>query len=101
MSRLSKATHRSRHYAGQSVYAVTMAAIVVAGCVHKPLVRPARHVSYWEALAELHPSEAIAAARTESEKRFAEALMSLMAGDLEKAEQEFAQLRGTATDSVI
>lgn len=64
-------------------------------------MRLARQVSYWEALAELHPVGAVAAARTESERRFAEALMSLMAGDLEKAEQEFAQLRETATDSVI
>lgn len=101
MSRLSKATHRSRQHAGRRVHAVMMAAIVVAGCVHTPTVRPVRHVSYWEALAELHPVEAIAAARTESEKRFAEALVSLMAGDLEKAEQEFLQLRGSATDSVI
>ena len=78
-----------------------LAALVVAGCVHTPTVRPARRVSYWEALADLHPVAAIAAARTESEKKFAEALLSLMTGDFEKAEQEFALLRGTATDSVI
>lgn len=101
MNQLSKATHRSRQYGGRRVHAAIMAAIIVAGCVHTPSVHPARHVSYWEALAELHPVEAVAAARTESEKRFAEALMSLMAGDLEKAEQEFAQLRETAMDSVL
>jgi predicted aspartyl protease len=78
-----------------------MAAIVVAGCVHTPSVRPARRVSYWEALADLHPVEAIAAARTESEKAFAEALLSLMAGDLEKAEREFSRLRAGAADSVL
>jgi hypothetical protein len=101
MNRLSNATHRSRQYAGPGVHAIVIAAIVIAGCVHTPPVRPARSISYWEALADLHPIEAIGAARTESEKRFAEALMSLMAGDLEKAEHEFAQLRGAATDSVI
>ncbi|HET6760734.1 MAG TPA: aspartyl protease family protein [Gemmatimonadaceae bacterium] len=101
MKRLSKPTHRSHQYAGPHVYAVMMAAIVVAGCVHAPSVRPPRRVSYWEALAELHPVEAIAAARTESEKAFAEALLSLMAGDLEKAEREFSRLRGSATDSVL
>lgn len=79
-----------------------MATIVMAACVHTPAsVRPSHRFSYWEALAELHPVEAIAAARTESERRFAQALTSLMAGDLEKAEQGFAQLRRTATDSMI
>jgi predicted aspartyl protease len=101
MNRLSRSTHRSRQYAERRVYAVILAAIVVAGCVHTSSVRPARRISYWEALAELHPVEAIAAARTESEKTFAEALLSLMVGDLEKAEREFGRLRGTATDSVI
>lgn len=81
--------------------AIILAALVVAGCVHTPVVRPTRHVGYWEALAELHPVEAIAAARTESEKAFAQGLLSLMDGNLEKAEQEFGHLRGTATDSVI
>jgi hypothetical protein len=79
-----------------------LAMALVAGCVHSPSsVRPPRRISYWEALAELYPAEAVAAARTDSEKRFAEALMSLMAGDLEKAEQGFGQLRLTATDSII
>jgi hypothetical protein len=78
-----------------------LGALVVAGCFHTPTVRPARQISYWEALAELHPVEAIAAARTESQKTFAEGLSSLMDGDLEKAEREFGRLRGTATDSII
>lgn len=93
---------RSRHYAERRVCAIVMATIVVAACVHTPgSVRPPRRVNYWEALAELHPVEAVATAHTESEKKFAEALISLMAGDLEKAEQGFAQLRRTATDSII
>ena len=79
-----------------------MATIVVGACVHSPAsVRPTRRISYWEALAELIPVEAVATARTDSEKRFAQALMSLMAGDLEKAEEGFAELRTTATDSII
>ena len=78
-----------------------LGALVVAGCFHTPTPRPARQISYWEALAELHPVEAIAAARTESQKMFAEGLLSLMDGDLEKAEREFGRLRGTATDSII
>jgi hypothetical protein len=78
-----------------------LGALVVAGCFHTPTARPPRQISYWEALAELHPVEAIAAARTESQKTFAEGLLSLMDGDLEKAEREFGRLRGTATDSII
>jgi len=52
-------------------------------------------------LAELLPVEAVAAAHTESERKFAEALGSLMAGDLEKSERGFAELRRTATDSIL
>ena len=79
-----------------------MATIFAMACVHAPgSGRPTRHVGYWEALADLHPVEAIAVARTISEKDFAEALKNLMAGDLEKAEQGFAELRRTATDSII
>jgi predicted aspartyl protease len=79
-----------------------MAFVFVGACVHSPgVVRPTRRISYWEALAELYPVEAVAAARTDSEKKFAQALTSLMAGDLEKAEQGFAELRLTAPDSII
>jgi len=75
---------------------------VMAACVHAPVTpRPVGRVSYWEALAELLPVDAAAVARTESEKKFAEALNSLMAGDLVKAEQGFGELRRTATDSII
>ncbi len=84
------------------MYAVLMGTAVVGACIHSPVaVRPARRISYWEALAELYPAEAVAAARTDSEKRFAQALTSLMAGDLEKAEEGFGELRRTATDSII
>ncbi len=102
MNRLPRATHRSRQFANWRAYAVLMTPIVMAGCVHPPVsVQASRRVSYWEALAELHPAAAIAAARTESEKTFAEGLMSLMAGDFENAERGFGQLRQTATDSII
>jgi predicted aspartyl protease len=94
--------HRPGQRAQRRAYAVLMAMVLVSACVHSPgSVRPTRRISYWEALADLYPDEAIAAARTDSEKRFAQALARLMAGDLEKAEQGFAQLRLTATDSVI
>jgi predicted aspartyl protease len=79
-----------------------MTTVVMAACVHAPVsVQASRHLSYWEALAELHPAEAVAAARTESERQFAEGLRSLMAGDFENAELRFGQLHRTATDSII
>ncbi|HMH86135.1 MAG TPA: aspartyl protease family protein [Gemmatimonadaceae bacterium] len=81
---------------------IVLLAISLAGCFHSSrALRQERRVSYWEALAELHPEEAIASARTPSEKEFAEALGNLMSGDLETAEQRFGKLRGTATDSII
>jgi len=58
-------------------------------------------MSYWEALAELHPADAVLAARTESEKEFAEALDNLMSGDIEMAERRLGVLRQTANDSII
>ena len=79
----------------------TLLLLGLAGCVHSASVRPERRVSYWEALAELHPADAVTAARTPSEKEFAEALGNLMAGELEQAEQRFGALRTTATDSII
>src|ERR1700680_394636 len=81
---------------------IVLLATGIAACFHSsgPL-RQERRISYWEALAELHPVEAIASARTPSEKEFAEALGSLMSGDLETAEQRFGKLRITATDSII
>jgi predicted aspartyl protease len=82
-------------------YSVALLLFALAGCVHSSKIRPERRVSYWEALSELHPAEAIAASRTPSEKEFAEALGNLMAGELEKAEERFGALRTTATDSII
>lgn len=74
----------------------------VVGCAHSAgSLRPTHRVNYWEALAELHPGDAIAAAHTPSEREFAEALENLISGDLEKAEHRFGKLRVTATDSVI
>ncbi len=102
MNLLLISTHPPRQSAERRVYTVLMTAILIAGCVNPPAsLQPSRRVSYWEALAGLHPAEAIAAARTESEKKFAEGLMSLMAGDFETAEQTFGRLRQTATDSII
>lgn len=76
--------------------------IVIAACVRTPGSGPSpRRVSYRQALADLRPAEAVAAAHTESERGFAEALKSLMAGDVERAELAFAQLRRTATDPTI
>jgi predicted aspartyl protease len=72
-----------------------------AGCFHNAPARPVHRVNYWEALAELHPSDAIAAAHTPSETEFAEALGDLMSGDIVKAEDRFAKLRNSAEDSVI
>lgn len=101
MKRLCTATHRSRQSAERRI-CIVLATAVVTGCVTtSPPVQPSRLVSYWEALAVLHPVEAIAAAHTESEKIFAEGLQSLMAGDFEKAEHDFGQLRRTAMDSAI
>jgi gag-polyprotein putative aspartyl protease/Aspartyl protease len=79
-----------------------LAALTISACVQSPgAPRPARHINYWEALADLHADEAIEAASTPSEKAFAQALKSLMDGDLESAEKGFGQLRRTANDSVI
>ncbi len=81
---------------------IVLLAISTAGCFHSSRAsRPERRISYWEALAELHPEEAITAARTPSEKEFGEALGNLMSGNLEQAEQRFGKLRGVATDSII
>jgi len=84
------------------IYAIGLLTIGLMACVHTPsTVRPRHKINYWEALAELHPAEAIAAAHNPSEKEFAESLRDLMAGDLEKAEAGFGELRRTATDSII
>jgi hypothetical protein len=77
-------------------------AVGMLGCIHSSTsLREQRRISYWEALAELVPADAILAARTPSEKEFAEALGNLMSGDLAKAEQRFGELRRSANDSII
>ena len=79
-----------------------VAAIALSACFHSSAaLRPAHSINYWEALAELHPREAVEAARTESEKAFAESLRSLMEGDIDKAEQGFGRLRHAAKDSIL
>jgi len=81
---------------------IVLLAIAMLGCVHSSSkLREQRRISYWEALAELIPADAVIAARTPSEKEFAEALGNLMSGDLAQAEQRFGALRRTATDSII
>lgn len=81
--------------------AIVLLTLGFVACAHARTVRSTHRLSYWEALAELHPVDAIAAARTETEREFAEALGNLMAGDLENAERRFNKLRRGATDSVI
>jgi predicted aspartyl protease len=81
---------------------VILLPLALASCFHgASAIRPARQVNYWEALAELHPADAIAAARTPAETEFAEALVDLMSGNIERAEARFRELRKSAPDSVI
>ncbi|MFN2635591.1 MAG: aspartyl protease family protein [Gemmatimonadaceae bacterium] len=81
--------------------ALLVPAAAFVACVHTRVPRAPRAANYWEELAGLHTNEAIAAANTPSEKEFAMALQSLMAGDMDKAEQEFGELRRSANDSII
>ena len=79
-----------------------MAAIAISACFHSSAApRPAHRINYWEALAELQADDAVEAARTPSEKAFAQSLQNLMEGEIDKAEQGFGQLRRTANDSII
>src|SRR5438045_1402650 len=81
---------------------VMLLPVLVSACFHgSSTPRPARHITYSEALAELHPADAVAAAHTPSETQFAEALENLLSGDIEKAEEQFARLRTSASDSLI
>lgn len=61
----------------------------------------AADINYWEALARLESVKAIAVARTRTERDFAEALHSLMIGDVARAERGFDSLRRLAGDSVL
>ncbi|MFL5569652.1 MAG: aspartyl protease family protein [Gemmatimonadaceae bacterium] len=124
MDRWVKSTHRTRHrdIIGEdrglamrrrhksttvlrlfrSASCLLLATASFAACVRPGrLPRPTRRVNYWEALAELHAADAIAAARNEPEREFAEALANLMSGDIERAERRFGALRLKAPDSVI
>jgi predicted aspartyl protease len=84
------------------VCAVATGVVLFPGCFHSPsALRQARRMNYWEALADLRPEEAIVAARTPSEKGFAESLKDLMNGDIGKAEIGFAKLKQSANDSII
>lgn len=86
----------------QRLCAIASVAIGVVACFHSPAkLRPNRYVNYWEALAELHPTEAVEGARTPSERDFARALQSLMNGDIDKAEEGFGTLRTSANDTII
>lgn len=79
-----------------------LALLVVAGCASAPQAeRAPTDVNYWEALGRLESDKAIASARNEAERNFAESLNSLMVGDIAKAELGFDALRRSATDSVI
>jgi len=79
-----------------------LALLLLVACTSVPRSEPrAAEINYWEALARLESAKAIAAARTRTERDFAEALHSLMLGDVEKAEHGFDSLRRHATDSVL
>jgi predicted aspartyl protease len=87
---------------GRQTKSALLAALAVSACFQSPgALRPARHINYWEALADLHPDEAVEAASTPSEKAFAQSLKSLMEGNLDSAEKGFGQLRRSARDSII
>jgi hypothetical protein len=82
--------------------ALVFCAVALGGCFHSAgSIREARRVNYWEALAELHADDAASAARTPSEKEFAKALASLLAGDIDAAQKAFGYLRLSASDSII
>lgn len=79
-----------------------LALVVLAACSSAPRTeRSAPPLNYWEALARLESTKAIAAARTRAERHFAESLNNLMLGDIRKAEIGFDVLRRFATDSVL
>lgn len=81
--------------------ALTLLPSALAGCFHAGPPRIVHPANYWEALAGLHPADAVAAAQTPSETEFAEALGDLMSGDIQRAEDRFEKLRNSATDSII
>jgi hypothetical protein len=79
-----------------------LALLSVLACTSVPRAEPGRaDINYWEALARLESAKAIDAARTQTERAFAEGLHSLMLGDVGKAERAFDSLRLSATDSAL
>jgi predicted aspartyl protease len=79
-----------------------LALLSLVACTSTPRPEPrVADINYWEALARLESAKAMAVARTPTERDFAEALHSLMQGDVAKAEREFDSLRRLATDSVL
>lgn len=79
-----------------------LALLSLAACTSMPRPEPrAADINYWEALARLESVTAMSVARTQTERDFAEALHSLMQGDVAKAERGFDSLRRLATDSVL
>jgi hypothetical protein len=79
-----------------------LALLVVLACTSLPRTEPrGTDINYWEALARLESAKAIDVARTQTERDFAQALHSLMLGDVGEAERRFDSLRRTAADSVL
>jgi hypothetical protein len=79
---------------------LALLSLVACTSVQRAEPRPA-DINYWEALARLESAKAVVVARTRTERDFAIALHSLMEGDVEDAEQGFALLRRSTTDSVL
>lgn len=63
--------------------------------------RRARDIDYWDSLAGLDADRAGRAARTPTERLFAQSLKSLMTGDMAEAELGFEAIRQLPSDSVI
>jgi len=79
-----------------------LALLMVLACTSLPRTEPrGTDINYWEALARLESAKAIDVSRTQTERDFAQALHSLMLGDVGKAELGFDLLRRSAADSVL
>ena len=79
-----------------------LALLMVLACTSLPRTEPrGTDINYWEALARLESAKAIDVSRTQTERDFAQALHSLMLGDVGKAERGFDLLRRSAADSVL
>jgi clan AA aspartic protease (TIGR02281 family) len=79
-----------------------LALLVLLACASIPKPqRAAWEIEYWEALAGLNAERAVATARTQAEKDFAESLKALLIGDIERAERGFDMLRQLPSDPVV